>query len=100
MMEEAWGNERDLAKFTVNALVGLWATTPSCVYTAVTSSSASDAEVAILKRIIEYGDGETTHDHIKATKVLQNGSMRPIHDMMMATEATRMAQLHCLGFRV
>ncbi len=93
IMEEAWGEERDLAKFAVNALVGLWATTPSCVYTVVTSSSSTDGEGALLKRIIDYGDGETTVDHIKATKVLQNSSMRPIHDMIMATEATRMAQL-------
>ncbi|CAE8607610.1 unnamed protein product, partial [Polarella glacialis] len=93
LMEEAWGSEKDLAKFSVNSMVGLWATTPSCVYSVVTSNSAADAEGAMLKRIVEYGDGLVTHDHIKATKLIQNSSMRPIHDLIMAVESSRMAQL-------
>ncbi len=94
IMEEAWGDEdRALAKFTVNAMVGLWATTSSCIYSVVTSSSAMDAEGSMLQRVIKYGKGETTCDFIKATRVLQNSSMRPIHDQIMHTEATRMAQL-------
>ena len=46
-----------------------------------------------MKRVVEYGQGKITHDHIFATKLLQNASMRPIHDQIMHTEATRMAQL-------
>ncbi len=93
IMEEAWGDARDLAKFSVNALVGLWATTNLHTYSVVTSSSPCDAEGSVLKRIVEFGEGETTHDFIRATRVLQNCSMRPIHDQIMHTEATRMAQL-------
>ncbi len=95
IMEEAWGDNKDLAKFTVNALVGLWATTPSCVYTVVTTKNSTDSGGAMLKRIVVYGDEdcEMTHDFISAKRVLLNTSTRPIHDQIMATEATRMAQL-------
>ena len=45
-----------------------------------------------MRRQVEYGDGQTICDHIFATKVLGNSSLRPIHDQIMHSEATRLAQ--------
>ena len=95
IMENAWGTDSDLAKFSVNALIGLWATTTNVIYSVKTSNSASDASGSVLARLVEYGEhGENvTHDHIFATKLLQNSTMRVLHDLVMHTESSRMAQL-------
>ena len=58
-------------------------------YSVVTSSSASDVTKSFLKRHFPYGDQHVTDD-IQATA---NATMRPIHDLVIATESTRMAQL-------
>ncbi|CAE8596110.1 unnamed protein product, partial [Polarella glacialis] len=45
IMEDAWGEEnRNLAKFLVNSMVGLWSTTETAVYSMATSISACDAQ--------------------------------------------------------
>ena len=93
IMEEAWGFHKDLAKFSINSMIGLWALQNNWIYHVKTSSSASDAEGSFMHRLVEYGKDETTYDHIFQTKVLSNMSMRPIHDLIMHTEAVRVAQL-------
>ena len=45
-----------------------------------------------MRRQVEFGDGQTICDHIFVTKVLGNSSVRPIHDQIMHSEATRLAQ--------
>lgn len=95
-MDDAWApDEQHLAKFAVNSLVGLWAATQDCIYTVTTSSSACDGAGALMTRVVTFGEDESecTTDHIFTNKLLQNGSMRPIHDLIMATEATRLAQI-------
>ena len=44
-------------------------------------------------RQVEYGDRHAIYDHSFATKVLSNTRFGHIHDQIMHTEATRMAQL-------
>ena len=44
-----------------------------------------------MTRHFQYGDQHVT-DHIQATPLLTNATMRPIHDMVMGVEHTRMAQ--------
>ena len=53
-MEEAWGGHKDLAKFSINGMIGLWSSTQNWTYHVKTSSSASDAEGAFLHRVVNY----------------------------------------------
>ena len=95
-MEEAW-DDKALAKYSVNSMVGLWARDSTHLYHAKTSNDDFDGKGSHMRQV-EYGDGQTICDHIFATKVFGNTSMRPIHDQIMHTEATRMVQafLFCL----
>ncbi len=93
IMENAWGKELNLAKFSINALIGLWASTSNVIYNVKTSNCCSDSSGSILTRLVEYGDGELTHDHLYATTLLQNTTMRVIHDQVMHTESSRMATM-------
>ena len=58
----------------------------------VTSSNTSDAVKSFMTRHFTYGDQHVT-DHIQAIPLLSNTTMRFVHDIVMHTEATRMAQL-------
>ena len=91
-MDSAWKNKA-LAKYSINSMIGLWAINSTHVYHAKTSNDTLDAKGSHTRRQVEYGDGHAIYDHIFATKVLGNTSFRPIHDQIMHTEATRMAQL-------
>ncbi|MGI9571153.1 MAG: AAA family ATPase, partial [Desulfobulbia bacterium] len=62
------------------------------VYHAKTSNNASDGNGSYMKQQIRYGKDEVIYDHIFVSKVLSNTSMRAIHDQIMHTESTRMAQ--------
>jgi hypothetical protein len=90
-MEQAW-DDKALAKYSINIMIGLWARDSTHLYHAKTSKDAMDAKGSHMRRQVEYGQGQTICDHIFATKVLSNTTMRPIHDQIMHTEATRMAQ--------
>ena len=81
-----------MAKESVNAMIGLRAKDEGHVYHVKTSNDPADGLGAWAKRYVSYEGGATT-DYIFATELLSNKSMRPIHDMIMATEHTRVAQL-------
>jgi Cdc6-like AAA superfamily ATPase len=91
-MEEAWGGHEDLAKLSVNQMIGLWATDATQVYHVKTSKDPVDGLGAWAKRYVEFEGGYVT-DYIFASSLLTNTSMRPIHDQIMCTEHTRLAQL-------
>ncbi len=91
-MEEAWGEHTDLAKLSVNQMIGLWASDPTHVFHVKTSLDPCDGLGAYAKRYVEYKGGFTC-DYIFASNLLANASMRPIHDQIMCTEHTRLAQL-------
>ena len=91
-MEESWGDEATHRKLSVNMMVGLWASERDAVYSVKTSSSAADAPGSFCTRAVHY-DGGSTIDHVYQTKVLTNWSWRPVHDQIMQTEHTRVAQL-------
>ncbi len=93
IMEDAWGSNKTLGKYSINSMVGLWASQNNWTYHVKTSSSSSDAEGAFMHRVVPYGKDEATHDHIYQSRVIANATMRPIHDLIMHTEATRVAQL-------
>ena len=92
IMEEAWGEDKVLAKMSVNQMIGLWATDRTTVYSVKTTRNSLDAPGHFMRREVHFGDQVTT-DYVYATKSLTNYSWRPIHDQIMHTEATRVAQL-------
>lgn len=91
-IERAW-NDSQLAKHSINSMIGLWASTRTHSYSVITSSEPTDCPSSILTRHFAYGEDEKVIDNIGATRVIDNASYRPLHDMIMHTEATRMAQL-------
>jgi hypothetical protein len=97
IMENAWGEDVDMAKFSINSMLGLWSTDAQCVYHVKTSTDPADGHGAWAKRLVTWEGGET-FDFIFARKVITNATMRPIHDVIMATEHVRVAQvLFCLS---
>ena len=93
-MEAAWGDDPDgLAKQSVNMLIGLWALDETSALSVRSSREAGDGTGAWARSLFEYGEGAHVVDHIFQTKILTNATMRPIHDQIMHTEATRVAQL-------
>ena len=92
-MEQAW-DDKTLAKYSINSMIGLWARDSTHLYHAKTSNDAFDGRGSHMRRQVEYGEGQTICDHIFATRVWKNSSLRPIHDQIIHTEATRMAQVY------
>ena len=83
LMEEAWGEHTDLAKLSVNQMIGLWAGEATHVFHVKTSLDPCDGLGAYAKRYVEY-EGGFTCDYIFASSLLTNTSMRPIHDHLNA----------------
>ena len=78
-MEAALPDEdAHLKKFSINALVGLWATQEQYLYSVRTSQCAEDCLGHHMKRLVSYGQGEHTTDYIFATRLVGNSSWRPI----------------------
>ena len=88
-MEAAW-RDPALAKRAVNMMVGVWAIDRSESYSVVSSGSPADGQGCWAKRPV--GDGGVV-DYIFRTVLLDNASMRPIHDQILHTEACRVAEL-------
>ena len=74
-------------------MIGLWASTRTHTYSVTSSSDGADCGQSILKRHFSYGNNQSIIDHIKTTRILDNATWRPIHDLVVHTEATRVAQL-------
>ena len=92
VMEEAWGEQVDLAKESVNMMIGLWAKDETHVYHVKSSGDPTDGLGAWARRYVAF-EGGCINDYVFANPLLSNKSMRPIHDQIMATEHTRLAQL-------
>ena len=43
--------------------------------------------------MFHYGDGETLFDFITADTLVSNASTRPLHDLALCSEATRIGQM-------
>ena len=93
-MELAWAEEdAHLRKFSINALVGLWSTQEKYMYSVRTSQRAEDCLGYHMKRLVFYGQGHSTTDHIFATRLVSNRAWRPVWDFVLAVEHTRVAQM-------
>ena len=91
-IDRAWGSDRHLAKLSINSMIGLWAATRTHAYSVSTSSNTSDVTQSMLTRHFAYGEQHVI-DSIQVSRLLDNSTMRPIHDLIMHNEHTRMAQL-------
>ena len=89
---DEWGDESCLAKLSINQMIGLRATDQNQVFQIKSSNDQVDGLAAYAKRFVEF-EGGTLTDFLFAKELLCNTSMRPIHDHIMATEHTRLAQL-------
>ena len=98
-IERAWGSDTHLAKYSINSMIGLWASTRTHQYSVITSSNPNDCPKSALTRNFQYAD-KCVIDHIQVTSLLDNASMRPIHDMVMGIEHTRMAQMYYIVKRL
>ena len=76
----------------VNMMIGLWAKEETHVYHVKTSGDPSDGLGAWARRYVAF-EGGYINDYIFATPLLCNKSTRAIHDQVMCTEHTRLAQL-------
>ncbi len=103
-MERAWkataGDNRALAKLSVNSLIGLWAI-DEATSIKVRSSTREDLDApkeGCLTSTFHY-EGGVVYDFLTRTRLLTNTSCRPLHDLCMCTEAVRVGQM-LLALRV
>ena len=94
-MEEAWegGGKNLFAKLSINMMVGLWACDSKDSFKVKSSRDAVDGVGHTITQTFSHGKDAHISDFIYRTTSLTNASMRPIHDQIMHTEATRVAQL-------
>ena len=91
-MEAAW-DDQHLAKLSVNSMIGLWAIRNSESLSCISSNDMTDGVGRRRLRKFGYGHGKIMNDHIFENGLLDNASMRPIHDQILHTEYLRVAQL-------
>ena len=92
-MEQAWCGDGDLAKQSINCMIGLWATDEHFVYSCKTSRHPEDGVGSHAKRNVVLSNNDRLFDFIYQTKLLSNCSFEPVHDQIMHTEHTLVAQL-------
>ena len=90
-MEDAWGDSLN-AKLSINMMIGLWAKDSLESLSVKSSQVAADGQGHWATQTFDYGDDYIT-DFIFRTDLLTNTSLRPLHDQIMHTEYTRVAQL-------
>ena len=61
-------------------------------YSVRSSPDNEEGQGAKYRKVFEYEGGEI-YDHIFLTQMLDNSSMRPIHQQILDTEHTRVAQM-------
>ena len=95
IMEEAWEGDRDMAKASINSMIGLMCIEEASLWL-VKSLLIDEGTVSGwgVKTTSEFNDG---NDHVVdfyfQTVLDSTGrSMRPIHDVALQTESTRLAQ--------
>jgi hypothetical protein len=90
-MENAWEGSA-LAKLAVNSLIGLLSIDETKSYKLRSSRHDSDAPAGSVKQVFHYGD-ETLYDLITADLLISNASTRPLHDLALCSEGTRVGQM-------
>ena len=86
-MEKAWGPRDDLAKRSINALVGLWGIAECYSYKLFSSSYKEDAPRDTWAIQTFAYPGGMVHDFILRTRLACATSHRPLHDLCLCTEA-------------
>ena len=92
IMERAWEGS-ELAKLSINSLIGLWAIDDATTLKVRTSTREDDKpKHGCLTSLVHY-EGGLVYDFITRTKLVTNASCRPLHDLCMCTEAVRVGQM-------
>ena len=92
VMEDAWPEgEEHMAKLSVNALIGLWAR--DLVYSMRTSNHELDGQGCQWRQTFTDAAGKVHWDHIYATELFSNYTLRPLHDYVMAQEHVAVAKI-------
>ena len=95
IMERAWpAGEEHMAKLAVNALIGLWARSKDVFYSMRTSNHEVDGRGCQYQQVFFDDRGQCHYDHVYATELFSNRSMRPAHDFVMASEYVEVARIH------
>ena len=95
IMERAWPEgEEHMAKLAVNALIGLWARSKDVFYSMRTSNHEVDGRGCQYQQVFFDDRGQCHYDHVYATELFSNRSMRPAHDFVMASEYVEVARIH------
>ena len=93
-MEDAWPEgEEHMAKLSVNALIGLWARNQDLVYSMRTSNHELDGQGCQWHQTFTDAAGKVHWDHIYATELFSNYTLRPLHDYVMAQEHVAVAKI-------
>ena len=88
-MENAWPLDSPLRKSSINCMQGLWQINGLDSFSVRTTAFDTDGgDHWAEKRLFEC-DGVTLFDFVYQTRRVCNEAMRPIHDQIMHTEATR-----------
>ena len=98
-MEDAWNGDRHLAKYSINSMIGLFSIIEDHIY--IHKSHISEEDLTMISNNNEclkihtpYGEDQFVCDYIFRTKLVNGGAtLRPLHDICLHTEATRMAQI-------
>ena len=99
VMEKSWSNTEGgaaYAKNSINSMIGTFAINSESAWLLRSSRTEDDLKPlsngqACLKIKTDY-DGGSIYDYVLKTTLVDNASFRPIHDLTLHTEATRMAQ--------
>ena len=92
VMEQAWkdAGHGDLAKRSVNSLIGLWCLDESFSYKCLSSTREDDCPPGALKSTFHYGSS-AIFDFIVKEQISNGGiSNRPLHDLAMGQEHVRL----------
>ena len=99
VMEKSWSNTEGgaaYAKNSINSMIGTFDIRSESAWLLRSSRTEDDLKPlsngqACLKIKTDY-EGGSIYDYVLKTTLVDNASFRPIHDLTLHTEATRMAQ--------
>ena len=95
MMDEAWNEARhpELAKRSINSLIGLWAIDETFDFRCFSSAHEQDYPKDALKSTFHYKNG-LIHDFVSKERLDSGGiSNRPLHDICFCLEHMRVGSM-------
>ena len=103
-MERAWSNTEGgnaYAKNKINSMIGTFDIRSDSAWLLRSSRTEYDFKQlsngqACLKIRTDY-EGGSSYDYVRKTKLVDNASCRPIHDLSLHSESTRMPSLKIWG---